>query len=179
MSFDFSSDSPRAEQIPPASPSARLVMMVVAIVLGVCASVGVARHFFQRTTEAPLTMPTVLATGVLHSQVDGDSASAIGRHTSSDTASSSQTLQATGHGATHPAECRSADSLRVDASTLNLNSATAAQLDALPGVGPVLAGRIVAWRAAHHGFTDIHELQEVSGIGPSKFSKLRSLVRAK
>jgi competence ComEA-like helix-hairpin-helix protein len=179
MSFDFTNDSTSTEQTPPSSPSARIVMMAVATVLGVCASVGVARHFFQRTTEAPLTMPTVLATGVLHSQVDGDSASAIGRDTSSDTASSSQTLQTAGHGATHPAECRSADSLRVDASTLNLNSATAAQLDALPGVGPVLAGRIVAWRAAHHGFTDIHELQEVSGIGPSKFSKLRSLVRAK
>jgi competence protein ComEA len=61
-------------------------------------------------------------------------------------------------------------------SPVNLNTATADQLDTLPGVGPVLAQRIVAWRAAHGKFTSIDQLREVSGIGPAKFDDLRPLV---
>ena len=60
---------------------------------------------------------------------------------------------------------------------LDLNTATAAQLDSLPGVGPVLAQRIVTWRTSHRGFSDVHELQEVPGIGPSKYARLRPFVR--
>ncbi len=59
---------------------------------------------------------------------------------------------------------------------LNLNSATAGQLDALPGVGPVTAERIVAWRTTHGGFQRVEQLQDVPGIGPSKFAQLRDLV---
>ncbi|HUX71290.1 MAG TPA: helix-hairpin-helix domain-containing protein, partial [Cellulomonadaceae bacterium] len=60
---------------------------------------------------------------------------------------------------------------------LDLNAATAAELDALPGIGPVLAQRILDWRAAHGRFTDVEELAEVSGIGPSALSRLRDRVR--
>lgn len=59
---------------------------------------------------------------------------------------------------------------------LNLNTATAEQLDALPGVGPVTAQKIVAWRTEHHRFTKVAELQEVPGIGPKSFSDLEPLV---
>lgn len=59
---------------------------------------------------------------------------------------------------------------------LNLNSATVDQLDALPGVGPVLAQRIVSWRDAHGGFRSVDDLQQVTGIGPSKFDDLKTLV---
>ncbi|MDQ1701532.1 MAG: competence protein ComEA [Frankiaceae bacterium] len=59
---------------------------------------------------------------------------------------------------------------------LNLNAATADQLDALPGVGPVTAQKIVAWRTAHGGFQRVDQLQDVPGIGPSKFAELRDLV---
>lgn len=55
---------------------------------------------------------------------------------------------------------------------VNLNSATEAQLDALPGVGPVTAQKIVAWRTEHGRFTRIEELQEVPGIGPKSFAEL-------
>lgn len=55
---------------------------------------------------------------------------------------------------------------------VNLNTATAQQLEALPGVGPVTAAAIVAWREEHGGFTAVTELQEISGIGPKTFSKL-------
>jgi len=62
------------------------------------------------------------------------------------------------------------------AGPVNLNSATAGQLDGLPGVGPVTAERIVAWRTAHGGFQRVDQLQDVPGIGPSKFAQLRELV---
>lgn len=58
------------------------------------------------------------------------------------------------------------------AGKLNLNTATAAQLDTLPGVGPVTAEKVVAWRTQHGKFTRIEELQEVPGIGPKTFAEL-------
>lgn len=60
---------------------------------------------------------------------------------------------------------------------LDLNRATAEQLDALPGVGPVTASAIVSWRTAKGKFTRIEELEEVDGIGPKTVEKLASLVR--
>ncbi|HSO68291.1 MAG TPA: helix-hairpin-helix domain-containing protein [Arachnia sp.] len=60
---------------------------------------------------------------------------------------------------------------------LDLNSATVAELETLPGVGPVMAGAIVAWREENGRFTAVEELQEVSGIGPKTFEKLKPLVR--
>jgi len=60
--------------------------------------------------------------------------------------------------------------------TVNLNTATADQLDALPGIGPALAQRIVAYRERHGGFRTVDELQKVPGIGPSKFAQLKDLV---
>lgn len=62
------------------------------------------------------------------------------------------------------------------AGLVDLNAATAEQLDALPGVGPVLAERIVAWRDAHGPFASVDQLREVSGIGERKFAELRDLV---
>jgi competence protein ComEA len=62
------------------------------------------------------------------------------------------------------------------AGTVDLNAATAEQLDALPGVGPVLAQRIVEWRAAHGRFDSVAQLQEVDGIGAAKFAQLRDRV---
>lgn len=60
---------------------------------------------------------------------------------------------------------------------LDLNTATAGQLDTLPGVGPVTAAAIVAWRQANGGFSSIDQLAEVDGIGPARLDKLRGLVR--
>ena len=59
---------------------------------------------------------------------------------------------------------------------LDLNSATETQLDALPGVGPVLAQRIVEWRTAHERFSSVDQLRSVTGIGDSKFADLKPLV---
>jgi competence protein ComEA len=60
---------------------------------------------------------------------------------------------------------------------LNLNTATVADLDALPGIGPVLAQRIVDHRTAHGPFTSVDQLDEVSGIGPAIFTDLVGRVR--
>lgn len=59
---------------------------------------------------------------------------------------------------------------------VNLNSATEAQLDELPGVGPVTAQAILAWREANGRFTSVDQLAEVDGIGPTRFARLRDLV---
>lgn len=55
---------------------------------------------------------------------------------------------------------------------LNINTATAADLEELPGVGPVLAGRIVAYRDEHGGFRSVEELRNVPGIGDATFAEL-------
>ncbi len=60
--------------------------------------------------------------------------------------------------------------------TVNLNTATLSQLDSLPGIGPAIAQRILAWRQEHQRFSRVEELREVSGIGPKLMERLRPLV---
>jgi competence protein ComEA len=62
------------------------------------------------------------------------------------------------------------------AGRVNLNSATAAELEELPGVGPVLAQRIIDWRTEHGRFASVDELGEVSGIGEKIFAALQPKV---
>ena len=59
---------------------------------------------------------------------------------------------------------------------LDLNTADAAALEALPGIGPEMARQIVAYRTAHGSFTSVDQLDEVSGIGPATLAELRNLV---
>ena len=63
------------------------------------------------------------------------------------------------------------------ASPLSLNSATLAQLDTLPGIGPVMANRIFAYRKLNGPFTLIDDLKKVSGIGDATFAEISKLVR--
>jgi competence protein ComEA len=59
---------------------------------------------------------------------------------------------------------------------LDLNAASGSDLDALPGIGPVLAQRIVDWRAEHGRFASVDQLREVPGIGESKYADLKDKV---
>lgn len=58
----------------------------------------------------------------------------------------------------------------------HLNSATLEQLDALPGVGPVTAQKILDYRQQHGAFGSVDELDAISGIGPARLEQLRGLV---
>ncbi|HKD99068.1 MAG TPA: ComEA family DNA-binding protein [Micromonosporaceae bacterium] len=59
---------------------------------------------------------------------------------------------------------------------VDLNTATAADLDTLPGIGPALAQRILDYRTQHGGFHSVDELRNVSGIGDAKFAEIKDLV---
>ena len=59
---------------------------------------------------------------------------------------------------------------------VNVNTATETELEALPGIGPVLAQRIVDYRTQHGPFATIDALDDVSGIGPATLADLRDLV---
>jgi len=59
---------------------------------------------------------------------------------------------------------------------VNLNTATLADLDTLPGVGPVLAQRILDARTAQGGFRAVSDLRKVSGIGDARYEQLKDLV---
>jgi competence protein ComEA len=59
---------------------------------------------------------------------------------------------------------------------LDLNTATAEQLDALPGIGPVTAQKILDYRQAHGPFHSVAELEGVPGIGPGRLAQLKGLV---
>jgi competence protein ComEA len=62
------------------------------------------------------------------------------------------------------------------AGPVHLNSATPEQLDALPGVGPVTAQKILDYRQQHGSFSSVDELDAIPGIGPARLEQLRKLV---
>ena len=62
------------------------------------------------------------------------------------------------------------------AGPVSLSSATVEELDTLPGIGPVTAEKIVAWRDAHGPFRSVDDLDAVPGIGPTRVEQLRELV---
>jgi competence protein ComEA len=68
-------------------------------------------------------------------------------------------------------------SKKVSSGPININRATLRQLDALDGIGPVIAGRIIEYRKKNGSFLTIDDLQKVSGIGVAKFAQIKSKVR--
>ena len=66
---------------------------------------------------------------------------------------------------------------KITSGTIDINTATVAQYEQLPGVGAVMAARIFAYRTAHGAFATISDLTKVSGMGKSKFANLKNFVR--
>lgn len=85
----------------------------------------------------------------------------------------------TSQGGTQPQPARTltpAGSAQKGSTPVNINTATAEELQTLPRIGPAMAQRIIAWREAHGGFRSVDELDAVPGIGPSMLENLRPLV---
>lgn len=74
-------------------------------------------------------------------------------------------------GEKHGAKARSTGGYR---GTVYINRATASQFDSLPGIGPVIAKRIIEYRSSNGPFVDVADLQKVAGIGPKSFEKIKN-----
>ncbi len=68
------------------------------------------------------------------------------------------------------------DTTQVEERLLDLNQAKKYELEALPGIGPVLAQRIIDYRDRHGGFKTVSQLRNVSGIGPKRYAAIKDLV---
>jgi competence protein ComEA len=68
-------------------------------------------------------------------------------------------------------------SKKVSSGPININRATLRQLDALDGIGPVIAGRIIDYRKKNGSFLTVDDLQKVSGSGAAQFAQIKSKVR--
>ena len=59
---------------------------------------------------------------------------------------------------------------------ININTASAEELDALPGIGPAMAKRIIEYRETEGAFTAIEDIKKVKGIGEAKFEKMKDKI---
>ena len=145
--------------LPPAAPVARTQHPVFVEVAGKVQKPGV------YTFPEPPTLAAVLTqAGGVAPQEQGNTKLASGSK-----------VEITGEGRYHLGRMDGARLLTLGLA-LDLNQATAADLEALPGIGPVIAQRIIAFRQAHGPFKKIDDLENVSGIGPKKLEKIKPYV---
>jgi competence ComEA-like helix-hairpin-helix protein len=134
-------------------------LVIIAALLVVAVAVVIVNAMVNRPRLIP--PPTVLASGQPWESVDSGRASLLGQ------------VMAPGQAEETTTPTGACDV----AGVVDLNTATAQQLDGLPGVGPVLAGRIMEWRQVHGRFTHVRELREIKGIGETTYQRLAPLVR--
>lgn len=81
-----------------------------------------------------------------------------------------------GHASVATAQQNALQNAAQPTSALNLNTATQADLEKLPGIGPATAKQILEYRQKNNGFKKVEELMNIKGIGEKTFLKLKSLV---
>ena len=64
-------------------------------------------------------------------------------------------------------------------SKININTASQIELESLSGIGPVIAKTVIKYRLENGPFKEIEEIQEVSGIGPATFEKIKAVITVK
>jgi len=162
---------------PQASESASAAEMVVSVT-GLVANPGLvtlpaAARAADAIAAAGGTVPNADLTGMNLAARLADGDSVVVGSSSSATGIASGVDSATAAGGSNGA----VGSVGAPSSELiNLNSADEAALDTLPGVGPVMAQNILAWREINGSFTSIEQLQEITGIGPSRYAQIAPLV---
>ena len=130
-----------------------------------------------RATPAPAPTATIIIKEVTVAVTSGEPANAASP-SSSGAAPKSESgipLAKTDSGAT--SSNASIDYLK--ANPIDLNKATQAQLEVLPGVGPKMGERIIAYRTENGGFKSVDELDEVKGIGEKRMETLKPLVKVR
>ncbi len=179
-----SADLPPVEEVstplspPPATPAAQGGQSVVVSVVGLVARPGLV----TLTPDARVSDAVTAAGGVLHG------ADTLGLNLARRVADGEQIVVGIATPAGHPAALGSSVGGGTPRSgqpatpakpvgPVDLNTGSVDDFDALPGVGPVTAAAIVAWRTTNGRFTSIDQLGEVDGIGPARLEKLRPLVR--
>jgi competence protein ComEA len=78
-----------------------------------------------------------------------------------------------------PANVTSSQPPAASGQLVNINTATLAELDTLPRIGPAIAQRIIDYREANGPFTTIEQIMNIKGIGPATFDKLKDLITVK
>lgn len=97
--------------------------------------------------------------------------------TEAQAASQATPVQPTADGAVAGASTSSsAPAAQPKSGKININTATASELDSLPGIGPAYAGRIIDYRNQHGGFKSIEEVKNVKGIGDKTFDKFKDRI---
>lgn len=112
-------------------------------------------------------------------QPNGGTANAGQGNAANGTAQNGTAQNGAAQGGTQPQPARTltpAGNAQKGSAPVNINTATAEELQTLPRIGPAMAQRIIAWREAHGGFRSVDELDAVPGIGPSMLENLRPLV---
>ena len=84
-----------------------------------------------------------------------------------------------GEGIIEEIDSTSSSNSQNSTSNININKATEAELDTLPGIGPSLASKIIEYREQNGKFSSIEDIKNVSGIGDSKFEEIKDLISVK
>ena len=160
-------DLPRAtESLPPAAASSIPAPIVVVQAAGAVLHPGL-----YRLASGTRVDDLVQAAGGLAADADADRVNLAALLTDG------QKVYVPRVGEPLPADAAATDSTASAAGPIDLNAASVAQLDTLPGVGPATAQAIVDYRTQHGRFRSVDDLLNVRGIGPAKLDALRGLVR--